>query len=209
MSKIEIKHLESIRQDNILFSDINFQLNEGELLQIDGVNGSGKSTMLRICAGLTQATEGQVFWNDQNINDCRYQYQQTMTYIGHTNGVKEALTAKENIKVIHALSGRDDKIDYNLVLGQIGLPDVDDILLSKMSAGQKRRIGLTRLIINSSKIWLLDEPFTSLDVNGKSIIEKLIVNHCQNGGMVIFATHQSMEIEGHEVRHIHLGRNNA
>ena len=149
MSKIEIKHLESIRQDNILFSDINFQLNEGELLQIDGVNGSGKSTMLRICAGLTQATEGQVFWNDQNINDCRYQYQQTMTYIGHTNGVKEALTAKENIKVIHALSGRDDKIDYNLVLGQIGLPDVDDILLSKMSAGQKRRIGLTRLIINS------------------------------------------------------------
>ena len=81
-------------------------------------------------------------------------------------------------------------------------------MLGKMSAGQKRRIGLTRLIINSSKLWLLDEPFTSLDVIGKSIIEKLIVNHCQNGGMVIFATHQEMEIEGHQVRHVHLGSKN-
>ena len=208
MSKIEVKQLESIRRDNILFQDINFQLNDGELLQIDGVNGSGKSTMLRICAGLTQASEGNVYWNEKSINECRYQYQQVMTYIGHTNGVKDALTAKENLNVIHALSGREDRLDHNLILKQIGLPDMEDVLLGKMSAGQKRRIGLTRLIINASKLWLLDEPFTSLDVIGKGIIEKLIVNHCQNGGMVIFATHQAMEIEGHAVRHIHLGQHN-
>ena len=165
--------------------------------------------MLRICAGLTLASEGNVYWNEQDINESRYQYQQAMTYIGHTNGIKEALTAKENIKVIHALSGREDMFEHNDVLAQIGLPDMEDVLLGKMSAGQKRLIGLTRLIINSSKLWLLDEPFTSLDVTGKAIIEKLIVNHCRNGGMVIFATHQAMEIEGHEVRHIHLGRNNA
>ncbi len=208
MSKFNTTNLECIRRDNILFQGLDFSLEDGELLQIDGVNGSGKSSLLRICAGLVQASEGTVFWDGKDINECRYQYQQIMTYIGHTNGVKDGLTAKENINVIHALSGHEERINHNEVLKQIGLPDVEDVLLGKMSAGQKRRIGLTRLIINSSKIWLLDEPFTSLDVTGKSIIEKLIVEHCQKGGMVIFATHQAMEIEGHEVRHIHLGRNN-
>ena len=207
MSKIQIKQLTSVRRDNILFQDVNFDVNDGKLFQIDGINGSGKSTMLRICAGLTQASEGAVFWNDQDINTCRYLYQKEMTYIGHTNGVKDALTACENISVMHALSGSKSKLDHRDVLDQIGLPDMEDVLLSKMSAGQKRRVGLTRLIINQSRLWLLDEPFTSLDTTGKAIIEKLIVNHCQNDGLVIFATHQAMDIEGYEVGHIHIGQN--
>ena len=200
MATIEVQHLECIRRDNVLFQDVCFNVSDGELLQIDGINGSGKSTMLRIIAGLTQASEGDVYWNEQSISDCRYQYQQQMTYIGHTNGVKDALTVDENLKVIQALSGSAHQTDYDKVLLRIGLPGMNDVMLGKMSAGQKRRMGLTRLLINQSQIWLLDEPFTSLDVDGKRIIEEIIVEHCQRGGIVIFATHQAMDIEGHEVR---------
>ena len=206
MATIEVKQLECIRRDNVLFQGVCFNVDDGELLQIDGINGSGKSTMLRIIAGLTEPTEGQVFWNGEAIERCRYRYQQEMTYLGHTNGVKEALTVCENLEVIDALAGNDEKTDFDVVLAQIGLPGMDDALLGKMSAGQKRRVGLTRLIMNRSSIWLLDEPFTSLDTDGKRIVEQLIVEHCRQGGIVIFATHQAMDIEGHEVRHVHLGR---
>ncbi len=208
MSAIEVKNLECIRRDNILFQEIAFSVTTGELLQIDGINGSGKSTLLRICAGLTQATEGDVYWNGQPIISCRYEFQQAMTYIGHQNGVKNELSAIENLQVMRALSGNDSSFEPDSVLERIGLADMEDVLLEKMSAGQKRRMGLTRLLLNRSTLWLLDEPFTSLDKTGKQVIEKLIVEHCQQGGMVIFATHQAMEIEGQHVRHIHLGSRN-
>lgn len=209
MATIEVDKLACSRRDNILFEDICFEVSDGELLQIDGINGSGKSTMLRIIAGLTEPTEGNVLWNRQSIVECRYQYQQQMSYLGHSNGVKDALTVSENLAVMQALSGRKNHADIDALLQTIGLPGMHDVMLGKMSAGQKRRTGLTRLLINKSHLWLLDEPFTSLDTGGKSIIENLIVQHCQNGGIVIFATHQEMDIEGHNVRHIHLGKGNS
>ncbi len=209
MATIEVNQLACSRRDNILFEGVSFKVTDRELLQIDGINGSGKSTMLRIIAGLTEPNEGQVLWDEQPILECRYQYQQLMTYLGHTNGVKEALSVAENLDVIHALSGHEQPLDHDAVLKQIGLPGMHDVKLGKMSAGQKRRMGLSRLLINQSPLWLLDEPFTSLDVDGKSIIEGLIVQHCQQGGIVIFATHQEMDIEGHTVRHIHLGKANG
>jgi heme exporter protein A len=109
------------------------------------------------------------------------------------------------MKVMHALSGSKNKIDYSSILDQIGLSNMEDVLLSRMSAGQKRRVGLTRIFMAISKLWLLDEPFNALDKNGKQIIEQLIIKHCKSGGMVIFATHQKMEIDGYPLQHIHLG----
>jgi heme exporter protein A len=200
-----VNNLQCIRRDNILFQELNFRLEDGGLLQIDGVNGSGKSSLLQMCIGLIQASEGSVTWNGENITTSRYQFQSDMTYFGHTNGVKAGLTTLENMKVMHALSGSKNKIDYSLILDQIGLSNMEDVLLSRMSAGQKRRVGLTRIFMATSKLWLLDEPFNALDKNGKQIIEQLIVNHCKAGGMVIFATHQTMEIDGYPLQHIHLG----
>jgi len=205
VSIFNVKKLECIRRDNILFQGLNFSLEDGALLQIDGVNGSGKSSLLQMCAGLIQATEGEIAWNGEDITRCRYQFQSDISYFGHTNGVKAELTARENMAVMHALSGARLKIDYSLILEQIGLTGMEDVLLSRLSAGQKRRIGLTRLFMATSKLWLLDEPFNALDKNGKAIIEQLIVKHCTEGGMVIFATHQLMEIDGYPLNHIHLG----
>jgi heme exporter protein A len=188
-----------------LFQGLSFKLEDGGLLQIDGVNGSGKSSLLQMCVGLIQASEGEITWNGENITNERYKFQSDITYFGHTNGVKAGLTALENMKVMHALSGFKTKVDYSLILKQIGLAGMEDVLLSRMSAGQKRRIGLTRIFMAASKLWLLDEPFNALDKNGKKIIEQLIVEHCKSGGMVIFATHQTMEIDGYPLQHIHLG----
>ncbi|MBL1140858.1 MAG: cytochrome c biogenesis heme-transporting ATPase CcmA [Proteobacteria bacterium] len=205
MALFKVNNLQCVRRDNILFQGLSFKLEDGGLLQIDGVNGSGKSSLLQMCIGLIQITEGNISWNQTDIRDCRYQFQTDMTYFGHTNGVKTGLTALENMKVMHALSGFKSEVDYSLILKQIGLAGMDDVLLSRMSAGQKRRVGLTRIFMASSKLWLLDEPFNALDKNGKKIIEQLIVSHCKAGGMVIFATHQTMEIDGYPLQHIHLG----
>ena len=106
---------------------------------------------------------------------------------------------------MHALSGRTETIKYADIISRLGLSGMDEILAGKMSAGQKRRVGLCRLLINASRLWILDEPFTSLDVYGKEIIESLIDEQCRRQGMVIFATHQPVEVAGQNVRHIHLG----
>ena len=171
MSRFEVKNIECSRQDNLLFQDISFQLLDGELIQVNGVNGSGKSSLMQICAGLIEAKAGQVLWNDTPIHQCRYVFQADLSYIGHMNGVKDALTAEENMKVMHALSGLSKTVDYSAILEQVGLSDMEDILLARMSAGQKRRLGLTRIFMSTAKLWLLDEPFNALDKNGKKIIE--------------------------------------
>jgi len=209
VSIFKVENLECIRRNNILFQGLSFSLNDGDLLQIDGTNGSGKSSLLQMCIGLIQTTEGKISWDNDDISLSRYQFQSEMTYFGHANGVKSDLTAIENMKVMHALSGAKQSVDYHSILKQIGLPGMEDVLLRRMSAGQQRRIGLTRVFMARSKLWLLDEPFNALDKNGKKIIEELIVKHCKSGGIVIFATHQTMKIDGYPLKHIHLGKDNA
>jgi heme exporter protein A len=205
MSQFKVIQLECIRRDNILFQGLNFSLEDGGLLQIDGVNGSGKSSLLQMCSGLIQVSEGEITWNGENIIDCRYQFQSDISYFGHSNGVKAGLTAIENMIVMHALAGNSSRINYSAILEQIGLTGMEDVLSSRMSAGQKRRLGLARLFMSKAKLWLLDEPFNALDKQGKAVIERVIVQHCSAGGIVIFATHQTMEIDGYPLQHIHLG----
>lgn len=205
-SQLEVTGLECIRQDIILFQDVSFKLHTGDLLQIDGVNGSGKSSLLRLLAGLMQPNAGEIIWQGKEISRCRYEYQQEITYIGHLNGVKDALTALENLRVMVALADSKPDIPLSNALEQVELAGMDTIPLSRMSAGQKRRVALARLFVTKAAIWLLDEPFTSLDASGKLVIERLIVEHCARGGIIIFSTHQPMEIKDCSIMHIHLGK---
>lgn len=206
LSQLEVSGIECIRQDIILFQDVSFKLHSGDLLQIDGVNGSGKSSLLRLLAGLMQPNAGEIIWQGKEISRCRYEYQQEIIYIGHLNGVKDALTALENLRVMVALAGSKPDIPLSNALDQVELAGMDTIPLSRMSAGQKRRVALARLFVTKAAIWLLDEPFTSLDASGKLVIERLIAEHCARGGIIIFATHQPMEIENCSIMHIHLGK---
>ncbi|OGT32116.1 MAG: hypothetical protein A2W28_10040 [Gammaproteobacteria bacterium RBG_16_51_14] len=202
----EVRGLECVRHDVILFQNISFSLQSGDLYQADGENGTGKTSLIRILAGLIQPTAGEVLWQGKEISRCLYEYQCEINYIGHLNGIKDALTPVENLKVVAALTGSRTNNDFSMILERVGLAGLDDVTVSTMSAGQKRRVALARLLVTDTTLWLLDEPFTSLDPTGKTVIEQMIVDHCANGGIVIFATHQAMEIEGCTINHIHLGK---
>lgn len=201
---LEVKNLECTRQDMILFQDIDFSLDDGDILQIDGVNGSGKTSLIRILAGLIKATAGEVYWQGQVISDCRYEYQEVISYIGHLNAVKSGLTALENLRVARDLACLKNNIDFSEILKRIGLAGMEDVYVNSMSAGQKRRLSLSRLLIEKKKLWLLDEPFTSLDVEGKIIIEEMIREHSHTGGITVFATHQPLEMQDCKLDRIHL-----
>ena len=209
MSKFSIHNLECIRQNNMLFRGLNFSIKDGDLLQINGANGSGKSSLLQICSGLIEPTAGEILWENKNINKYRYEFQSNILYLGHSNAIKDALTVEENMRIIHSLTGEKANIDYSEILNTMGMTGMNEILVSRLSAGQKRRVGLTRLYIAISKLWFLDEPFNALDKKGKKIIENIVINHCNDGGIVLFTTHQKMEINNYPLQNIHLGNHDA
>ena len=135
----EIRNLECTRQDIILFQDINFRLNAGEILQIDGVNGSGKTSLIRILAGLIKPTAGEVYWKGIPVPRCRYEFQRETSYIGHLNGIKEGLTSVENLRVASDLANIKSPVNCTGVLERIGLAGMEEVYVNAMSAGQRRR----------------------------------------------------------------------
>ncbi len=200
-----VENLTCVRQGRVLFETLDFALEAGELLQLRGTNGSGKSSLLQICAGLVQADCGSVYWNGQAIQSCRNEYQTMLCYVGHKNGIRSDLSVQENIQIMQALTDITTPPAYNNLLAQLGLLGTAHCLLNRLSAGQKRRVSLTRLLMTKAKLWLLDEPFNTLDGEGKKIIEQLIINHCHAGGMAIVATHQQMDVGDHPLKKLQLG----
>lgn len=193
--------LECIRGDNLLFSGLNFSLYECQLLQVEGANGSGKTSLLRILAGLSRASEGQVFWDGVDILKQRAVYFSQIAYLGHTLGVKTDLSPVENIKIALALDGLSYEEDAVLhALGQTGLAGKEDVPARSLSAGQKQRVALARLLVCPAKLWIMDEPFTALDVSGVGLVRDLLEGHLQNGGMSVLTSHQTLDVRGDVVR---------
>lgn len=190
---IETRHLTCIREDRILFEDLNFSVNCGEIIQVEGPNGVGKTSLLRILAGLSAPYEGQVLFSGQSIQSCQESFHQNMLYLGHQVGVKGELTAEENLSFTLALHGLPDD-NAETTLAEVNLLGFEDTLASHLSAGQHRRIALARLWQSPAKLWILDEPFTAIDKKGVLKLEQLIQNHANNGGAVILTTHQDLQM---------------
>lgn len=189
--------------DSILFSKLNVSILPGQILQITGVNGSGKTSLLRILAGLSVPTAGQVYWQGCILEKCRYQYYQQLAYLGHKSGIKENLTAYENLKFALLRKHSDDEISNALI--QVGLKSQGQILSYRLSAGQQRRLSLARLIIaKSAKLWILDEPFTALDSAAIKLVLELIQTHIRQSGMVILTTHRAVELPSRSVQYVRL-----
>ena len=193
--------LSCIRDDRVLFEGLVFELVSGQVLLLEGKNGSGKTSLLRILCGFREPDAGQVFWCGDAINDS--QYYADMAYVGHLDGVKKELTVLENLKVSLAL-GRSGQYSIGQALTKVHLAGYDDVLVQALSAGQKRRLSLARLLITQNIVWILDEPFTSLDKQGIALIETLMSEHCANGGMIVLTSHHDIELHGVDVQRINL-----
>lgn len=201
IKKLEARNLTCIRDERVLFSDLNFTLQSGQVLLIEGRNGAGKTSLLRILTGFRRPEVGDLFWNDELIDDTQAFYQDT-AYIGHNNGLKDTLTAEENLRYAQSLATSTLMIDD--ALEQVGLNGYQETLVRFMSAGQKRRLALARLLCTHKPLWILDEPFTSLDRVSIKLFEKFIETHANQGGLVIMTSHHDTSIPHTLLQKIHL-----
>jgi heme exporter protein A len=195
------KRLSCIRDDRVLFEDLDFELRSGQVLLLEGKNGSGKTSLLRILCGFREPDSGQVIWCGDAINDSLYYAD--MAYVGHLDGIKKELTVLENLKVSLALC-KTGQHSIQQALDKVKLSGYDDALVQTLSAGQKRRLSLARLLISQKIVWILDEPFTSLDKQGIVLIENLMIEHCANGGMIVLTSHHDTDLQSVEIQRIHL-----
>ncbi len=197
--------LACLRGDRLLFKNIGFELKAGGLIYVLGENGSGKSSLLRLLCGLLTPEEGTVFWNGQAIKQDAEIYLADLTYIGHLNGLKDDLTALENLQISARLAGNE--VDYNAALNSliaIGVARCANLPVGVLSQGQKRRVALARLWLSRSKLWVLDEPFAALDTASVEVLAARLSEHMSNGGMTIITTHQDVVIKAQSTQILRL-----
>ena len=199
-------NLECVRGSRSLFSGISFTLHTGRLLQIDGVNGSGKTSLLRMVCGLLQPARGEILWHGQITRKLREQYHADVAYLGHANGVKDELSALENLRVSTRLAGEkaSDEDAYK-ALWRLGLEWREHLPAKVLSQGQKRRVALARLLLTRKPLWLLDEPVASVDAAAVSVLESMLETHLTQGGMVMLTTHQEVRTPPAATQRIRLG----
>lgn len=171
-----------------LFSDVSFKLETGALLHVSGNNGSGKTTLLRMLSGLSLPTDGKITWQQQSIDSNRDNFNENLLYIGHRHGMYSDLNAVENL----ALSCQQNfhRAAIFSALEEVGLGKHCDKPLRLLSQGQQRRVALARLLLESRKLWILDEPLAALDVNAVDWFSEQLAQHLESAGMAIITTHQ-------------------
>jgi heme exporter protein A len=182
------------RDDRVLFSDLNFSVGTSDLLQVKGSNGSGKTTLLRILCGLNSSYEGALYWEGLPVEDNRELFLSSLLYIGHRNAVNKILSPRENLRWRCALHTHVEDAAIEQALAQVSLAGYEDSPCHNLSAGQQQRVSLASLLISPARLWVLDEPFTTLDVKGVAVLESLLAGHVSTGGSVIVTTHHPLKV---------------
>lgn len=185
--------LECSRDDRVLFSDLNFSIAPGQALLVEGRNGTGKTTLLRMLCGIRRPDAGDILFNGECIYRLGSDYHTHMAYVGHMDGIKRELTAHENLRVADAL-GRPGRMQVPAALERVRLAGFEDVVVNKFSAGQRRRLALARLLVSKAVLWILDEPFTSLDRHGVKLVEELMAEHMGEGGMLAVTSHHDVDL---------------
>lgn len=192
---IEAIELQCERGHRRLFDQLSFVVSAGQCLHIAGDNGAGKTSLLRILCGLLRPTSGEVRWQGRPIGKVRDEYGADLVYVGHLNGVKDDLTAAENLRTWAAMAGLSvgaDQVAQALRL--LAIERFARWQAGQLSQGQKRRIGLARLsLAGRARLWILDEPFNALDRRGVETLNQLIERHVAGAGAVVLTTHQAWE----------------
>jgi len=187
---LTVSDLCAVRDDRVLFAKLDFQLQAGQIMQVVGANGTGKTTLLNGLMGLAPFESGTICWQGENIQDNPIAFKQSVAFVGHLLGLKPLLTAVENLQFLLRLHQKDIALnDIEQALKKVGLYGYEDVPIAHLSAGQKRRVALARLFLQQATLWVLDEPFTAIDLAGVKALEQWLVEHAQQGGMVLLTTH--------------------
>ena len=205
----EALNLSCVRDERTLFSGLSFTLEPGEIVQIEGRNGAGKTSLMRILAGLSSADAGEVRWQGVNTRRQRDIFHQQLLYLGHQPGVKSVLTAFENLAFYLSVNRPSGKAETDAdaiyqALDNVGLLGYEDVTVAQMSAGQQRRVALARLWLSTAPLWILDEPLTAIDKQGVATLINLFEQHAEQGGMVLLTTHQDLQGVSRDVRKLRL-----
>lgn len=194
---LNVRGLQCVRGERTLFAALNFDLANGEWLHVRGANGAGKTSLLRLLAGLSRPEQGEITWLGTPINHPDSDYRANLLFFGHLGAIKDDLTAFENLTFASALDGLHWPPEHYLAaLYRMGLQGREDLPVRVLSAGQKRRVALARLLCSKARLWILDEPFTALDVKAVELLSQLIAEHVQSGAMAVLTSHQSMPLPG-------------
>jgi heme exporter protein A len=200
---LEARDLACERGDLRLFSGVSFALAAGELLLVQGPNGSGKTSLLRLVAGLSRPAAGDIRWSGEDIGKLRENYARELLFVGHANAVKDEFSADENLAVARELAGRNSTPAGRAdALERIGLAERARLPARYLSQGQQRRVALARLCLAAdTPLWILDEPFAALDARALATVVALVDEHLARGGMAILTTHQQVTIAA-RLRHV-------
>jgi heme exporter protein A len=192
--------LSCVRGERRLFAGLDLAVGPGEWLHVQGENGAGKTSLLRILSSLSPPADGQIFWRGEPIRELAEDYRREMLFLGHHGAVKEELTPFENLLLAAQLDGAPlAETEALRTLARFGLRGREDLAVRFLSAGQKRRVLLARLAVRKATLWILDEPFTALDVKAVDMLSALIEEHLAGGGMAILTSHQSMPLPNGKV----------
>jgi len=189
--------LTCVRGERRLFAGLDFEVGPGEWLHVQGENGAGKTSLLRMLVGLMAVAAGEIRWGGEPVRTLAEDYHRELLFLGHHGAVKEELTALENLQLSSALDG-DELAEREALaaLHRFGLKGREELPVRFLSAGQKRRVLLARLVTKKARLWVLDEPFTALDVKAVAMLSALIGEHLAGGGMAVLTSHQAMPIAG-------------
>jgi heme exporter protein A len=202
---LEARDLELWRGERRLFSKVSFQLRGGELLHVVGPNGCGKTSLLRVLCGLTLPETGDVYWRSKKLQRNRADFHASTCYLGHRESLKADLTAEENLVFQLGLHAFLSMADIHAALDKVGLTRQRVVPARSLSAGQKRRVSLARALASGAKLWVLDEPYTNLDVAGRELVDQMMSEHLERDGLVLLVAHQSHGVAGGMTRRLELG----
>ena len=192
-----VSNLSCSRGDKRLFSGVSFALQPGEWLHLEGDNGVGKTSLLRLACGLSALEQGEISWQGQSVAKNPDEFRANLAYLGHQLALKEDLSALENLLIDAAIAGRNlSEAQAKGALAHLGLKGREHLPVRVLSQGQKRRSALARLMVSHAKLWILDEPFVALDIAAQNVLAEVIHAHLTKQGMVLLTSHQAVTLSG-------------
>jgi len=194
---LEAKNISCIRGNRELFRNLSFRVEEGTAMRIHGVNGAGKTSLLRMIAGLSPVAEGRISWGGRALSEMGDEYHAQLVFVGHANALKAHLTPSENLQLGLAIQGLPGGAEaVRAALEEEGLAVAADVPAQWLSAGQQRRVALARVRFAAGRrLWVLDEPFSSLDDAAVTRLSSRLAGHVRRGGVVVYTTHQDVRID--------------